>query len=264
MKNFEQGNWPSSSTFSNLNSQALLQALQQALRPSSDHQPSRLEVRGWADVRTVNERGIAFQELQAWLNALRQFAPQEVAAKIDFDRSLSDEAQGTWPLLLVIKIFLVCPMPPHIANDFAKQLKEITIINKKPIDIRGAELVIRAELAPEREQLRRALGKAMSAFEMRGVRTRQQMRASFPRVGSVVMELWDMSLPRPLVVARLQASGWEADQDRCSKLIGSLVNICDLIRTWDDATTRLTMTSPTSRPWPHSTILTMGIPTLTI
>ena len=152
-----------------------------------------------------------------------------MSAKIDYDRSLSSEAQGSWPLLLAIKIFLLVPMAPHVANDFAKQIKEVVAINKRPLDIRGADLIIRVELAPEREQLRRALGKAMSAFEMRGIRTRQNMRASFPAVGSVLMELWDMTLPRPLVVARLQATGWEADQERCNRLIGSLVNISDLI-----------------------------------
>ena len=69
----------------------------------------------------------------------------------------------------------------------------------------------------------------MSAFEMRGINTRQTMRASFPAVGNVLMELWDMSIPRPLVIARLQTTGWEADQERCNRLIGSLVNISDLI-----------------------------------
>ena len=98
-------------------------------------------------------------------------------------------------------------MARHVAMEFTKELREVFLTHRAALDIKGAELMFRAELVPERELLRRALGKAMSACERRGIDTKQRLRASFPVVGAL-LEIWDMEPLQPIVIARLHETGW--------------------------------------------------------
>ena len=195
--------------------------------------PEKLEIRGFAQYKTLGTNGIPWAMLLKWIEDLTAKAPQEITKRFDLVKSVDPQFQGDWPLYLMIRLKLTTPLASHVAHELAREVGEWLALNAQSGDdmkLRGQLLFAKPEIAPERRPIRKALGKAMEAFEMRGIQTKRQMKATFPS-GQYLLELWSMAHPQPTVVARLHPTGWQLMLEDCEKLIGSKIDPNEFINT---------------------------------
>ena len=123
-------------------------------------------------------------------------------------------------------------LPFHVIKETARELQE-RISTVPDLKIRDEQMVVRPEIAPERRPVRKALARFMEVLEDKGVSTRAKCSPTYPKNSQDVLEVWNTSVPHPVVIVELHLTGWRLDVSAISALIGNdidEVQFMDLIR----------------------------------